>query len=82
MADLTSLKKLRKSDTHLKEGSMKKFAGIAFALAIISLVLGVVSRVMVHPIPNNGYGLEAEAFLQFANTCLLATIALLLMDKK
>lgn len=61
---------------------MKKAANLAMALAGISLVIGIISRVMVKPIPSMNYGLEAEAFLMFTQTCLLAAIAFLLMEKK
>ena len=61
---------------------MKKMSDIALALAGISLVLGIVSRIMVKPIPNTAIGVEAEAFLIFANTCFLAAIAFLLKEKK
>ncbi len=61
---------------------MKNAAKIVFSIAGISLGLGVISRVLVMPIPPGIYGLEANAFLRFADTCLLATIALLLLEKK
>jgi len=61
---------------------MKKAANIALVLAGISLVVGVVSRLMVMPIPPGMHGLEAGAFLGFTNTCLLAAIAFLLLEKQ
>lgn len=61
---------------------MKKAANLALALAGISLVIGIISRITIKPIPNLDYGLEAQAFLMFTNTCLLAAIAFLLMEKK
>ncbi len=61
---------------------MEKASRIAMALAGLSLVIGVVSRLTVKPIPLSGHGLEAQAFLQFTNTCLLAAIAFMLIDKK
>ncbi|MBU1926001.1 MAG: hypothetical protein KKB82_08805 [Candidatus Omnitrophica bacterium] len=59
-----------------------KFAKITLALAGICVILGIISRIMLAPIPSGMNGLEANAFLRFADTCLLATIALVLMEKK
>ena len=62
---------------------MKKTAYVTLALALISLVLGIVSRVTLIPIPLvPGSGLEASAFLRFTDTCLLLTIILVLLEKK
>ena len=62
---------------------MKKTAYVTLALALISLVLGIVSRVTLIPIPLvPGSGLEACAFLRFTDTCLLLTIILVLLEKK
>jgi hypothetical protein len=57
-------------------------AKIALVCAGISLIIGVISRVMVMPIPPGVYGLEANAFLRFTDTCLLAAIALFLAGKR
>jgi len=60
---------------------MKKAAQLALGTGGVSLVVGIVSRILVMPIPNSLYGLEASAFLQFTNTCFLLAIALLLWEK-
>lgn len=41
-------------------------------LAAISLVLGIISRLLLKPFP---FGLEAQAFVQFSQTLLLFAIA-------
>ena len=51
---------------------MKKICEILIVLAAISLVLGIVSRLIVQPF----IGIEAQAFLQFTQACLLFAIAL------
>ncbi|MBU4479648.1 MAG: hypothetical protein KKH34_11270 [Candidatus Omnitrophica bacterium] len=61
---------------------MFKAAKLAMVLALVSLVVGIISRILVIPIPPGIYGLEANAFLSFSQTCLLASIAFLLMDKQ
>ena len=61
---------------------MAKAAKIALILAVISLVVGIVSRITMTPIPPGISGLEANAFLRFTNTCLLAGILFALLDKK
>ena len=52
---------------------MKAIINIALVAAGISLVVGIISRITLTPV---GPGIEAQAFLQFTNTCLLAAIAL------
>jgi len=56
---------------------MKKLADVAIILGMISVVLGIISRLVVQPIA----GIFANAFLQFAGVCLLLAIALLLREK-
>lgn len=56
---------------------MKKLADIAIILAVISVVVGIISRLLVQPVA----GIFANAFLQFASVCLLLAIALLLREK-
>ncbi len=51
---------------------MKKICEILIIVAVISLVLGVISRLMVEPF----FGIEAQAFLQFTQACLLFAIAI------
>lgn len=52
---------------------MKVLSYVALVAAAVSLIIGIASRVMVQPI--GPMQIEAQAFLQFANTCLLAAIA-------
>ncbi|UCC38717.1 MAG: hypothetical protein JSV96_12945 [Candidatus Aminicenantes bacterium] len=57
-----------------------KFVNIALDLfiiiAVISLILGIISRILVCPFPfGRIHGIEAQAYLQFAQTCLLFAIA-------
>jgi hypothetical protein len=56
---------------------MKAIINIALVVAGISLVVGIVSRITLTPV---GPGIEAQAFLQFTNTCLLAAIALGILE--
>ncbi|MBU1044180.1 MAG: hypothetical protein KJ915_07265 [Candidatus Omnitrophica bacterium] len=60
---------------------MKKVAGLIIAVGAVSFVVGIVSRILVMPFPTRAYGLEASAFMRFTDTCLLTSIALLLLDK-
>ena len=60
---------------------MEKAAQAALVIAAVSLVMGIVSRILVLPLPPGAAGLEANAFLRFTNTCLLASIAFTLMKK-
>ena len=46
-------------------------------LAVVIIIVGMISRVMLQPFM---FGLEANAFLSFANTCLLFSIALSLIE--
>jgi hypothetical protein len=59
---------------------MKTVANIAIVLAVVSLVLGVVSRATMNPIPVFPGGLQAQALLMLANTFLLAAIVAILMQ--
>ena len=56
---------------------MKAIAYIAIIAGAVSLIVGIISRLTLQPV---GPGIEAQAFLQFANTCLLATIALGILE--
>ena len=56
---------------------MKMLANLLLAIAAFCVVIGVISRLSIQPIR----GVEAQAFLQFAQTLLLAVIALSLMKK-
>ncbi len=61
---------------------MAKAAKIALMVAAISLVVGIVSRITMTPVPSAISGLKANAFLRFTNTCLLAAILFSLLDRK
>ncbi len=52
---------------------------IVIAAGIVSIVVAIVSRLLVMPMPP--IGLEAEAMLQFAGVCFLLSIALSLLKK-
>lgn len=56
---------------------MKKVADIAIAIAIISVVVGVISRLAYRGIS----GIQADTCLEFAGICLLFAIALELRGK-
>ena len=51
---------------------MRKICEAFIVVAAISLVLGIISRLIVKPF----LGIEAQAFLQFTQACLLFAIAL------
>ncbi len=51
---------------------MRKICEVLIVVAAISLIVGVISRLMVKPI----LGIDAQAFLQFTQACLLFAIAL------
>lgn len=57
---------------------MKQVAMIALIVAIVSLVIAVISRLILQPV----MGIESQAIVQFAQTCLLLAIALALLEKK
>lgn len=59
---------------------MKILIYTALTIGAISLIVGIISRVTLTPITLVRGGLEAEAFLAFTNTCLLAAIALALLE--
>ena len=56
---------------------MKKIADIVIAIAVLSAVTGVVSRLTMTPVA----GIFASAFIGFSSTCLLLAIALILRAK-
>jgi hypothetical protein len=66
--------KIMKPYYHRKGGKdkMKKICEALIVVAAISLVLGVISRLIVQPF----IGIEAQAFLQFTQACLLFAIAI------
>ncbi len=51
---------------------MRKVCEAFIVVAVVSLIIGVISRLMVQPI----LGIEAQAFLQFTQACLLFAIAI------
>ncbi|MFC1631611.1 hypothetical protein ACFL2I_03555 [Candidatus Omnitrophota bacterium] len=53
---------------------MKAIANVALILGVVSLVIGLISRLTTAPV--GPMQIEAQAFLQFTNTCLLLAIAL------
>ena len=55
---------------------MKKMADLLVVLAVLSTVVGIASR-FTQPVA----GIYASAFLQFASTCALISIAMLLREK-
>ncbi len=56
---------------------MKKIADGVIAVGVISLIIGIISRLTMKPIA----GLFANAMLEFAGVCLLLAIALLIREK-
>ena len=61
---------------------MKALANIFLAIGVISLIMGIFSKLTLTPIAILPGGLSAQAFLLFANTCLLLCITLILLQKK
>lgn len=56
---------------------MKGWAIAAGVIAGVSLILGIISRIWLTPIPPAGFvRLEAITYLRFTNTCLLVAILL------
>ena len=51
---------------------MRKICEVFIVVAAVSLIVGVISRLIVMPI----LGIEAQAFLQFSQTCLLFAVAI------
>ena len=52
---------------------MKKICDGCLILAGISLIVGIISRLLLKPFP---FGLEAQAYVQFSQTLLLFAIAI------
>ena len=59
---------------------INKIASFSLIVAGISFMLAFVSRFTMTPLPLAPGNILAEDFLQFTNTCLLITIAFLLID--
>lgn len=60
---------------------MEKAVCVFMIFASISLIAGIISRLTLTPIPFVPGTLEAGSLLNFANTCLLFAIALMLKIK-
>ena len=61
---------------------MKGLANVALVVAMISLILGIITRLTMKPIPIAPGVVTVMGFLVVANTCLLIAIALLLKAKQ
>lgn len=61
---------------------MKTVAYIAIVVAVISLIVGVISRITVTPITLGGGTLTAQSFYELTSALLLLAIALILAEKK
>ncbi len=66
--------KIMKPYYHRKGGKnkMRKICEVLIVVAAISLVLGIISRLLMKPF----FAIEAQAFLQFTQACLLFAIAI------
>jgi len=51
---------------------MNKIVDVFIIVAAISLIIGIISRILLKPFP---FGLEAQAYLQFSKAMLLFAIA-------
>jgi hypothetical protein len=60
---------------------MKSVSYVALVVAAVALIVGLISRLTMTPIAAIPDGpLTAEMFLGFANTCLLVSIAVSLLE--
>lgn len=59
---------------------MKAIAYLAIVASIISLIIGIISRLTFTPVGIVRGGLEANALLAFTNTCLLLAITFILLQ--
>ncbi|NIO49839.1 MAG: hypothetical protein GTN73_10455 [Candidatus Aminicenantes bacterium] len=50
---------------------MRRICEAFIVVAVISIIVGIISRILLKPF----FGIEAQAFLQFTQTCLLFAIA-------
>lgn len=60
---------------------MKAAANAVVVIGLMSLVVGIISRLTLTPLGFFPGTLNAETMLQFTNTCMLIAIALLLLEK-
>jgi len=58
---------------------MKKVAVGILVIGVVSLLAGFISRFMVMRLPLAPEGITCTAFLSFAQTCFLLSIALLVV---
>lgn len=58
---------------------MKNLANLSIIVGFVSLVLAIISRLLVKPIPIAS-GIEAEALLNFTNTCFLIAVTFILLE--
>lgn len=61
---------------------MKKSAIVAIGLAVLSIITGIIFRIMPQPIEigPGGEGIKPLSFLFFAAICLLFAITFILLD--
>lgn len=52
--------------------AMKGILDLFIIVAGLSLIIGIISRILLKPFP---FGLEAQAYLQFSQTMLLFALA-------
>ena len=57
---------------------MKGLANALLVIAALSIIIGIISRLTLQPMVG---GIEAQAFIQFSQTLLLAVIALSVMKQ-
>ncbi|MCX7661282.1 MAG: hypothetical protein N2Z79_01190 [Candidatus Omnitrophica bacterium] len=58
---------------------MKTIVNLSIALGLISLLVAIISRLLVKPIPI-ATGIEARALVNFANACFLVAITFILLQ--
>jgi len=56
---------------------MKGICDLFIIVAAISLIVGIISRILLKPFP---FGLEAQAYLQFSQVLLLFAIAIVIRE--
>ena len=61
------------------DNKMKSLANTVLVIGVISMIIGVILRLLVRPIV---LGLEPASFLNFSIACFLLTIALNTMGQK
>jgi len=61
---------------------MKILSILFLVVGIVSLLIGIYSRFSMQLIPLAPCGLNASAFISFANTCFLLAIISKLFEKK